>query len=70
MIRRDLHGQGYGKALIKFRMKIIREKYPNTPIIINTAQFTKGFYEKQGFKTKTFKKNGFGSGLDKYTMTA
>jgi ribosomal protein S18 acetylase RimI-like enzyme len=69
MIRRDLHKQGYGKTLTKFRMKAIREKYPNTPIIINTAQFTKGFYEKQGFKTKAFKKNGFGSGLDKYTMT-
>lgn len=70
MIRRDLHGQGYGKALTKFRMKAIREKHPNTPIIINTAQYTKGFYEKQGFRTKVFKKNGFGSGLDRYTMKA
>jgi len=69
MIRRDLHKRGYGKALTTFRVKAIREKYPNTPIIINTAQFTKGFYEKQGFRMKAFEKDGFGSGLDKYTMT-
>ena len=68
MVRRDLHGQGYGKQLTIYRLNAIKSKFPNYIIKIDTSQFTKGFYEKQGFKTQAIEKDGYKPGLDKYLM--
>jgi hypothetical protein len=35
---------------------------------MDTSQFTKGFYEKQGFKVLAIEKDGFKPGLDKYLI--
>jgi predicted GNAT family N-acyltransferase len=68
MVTRHLHGHGYGKILTTYRVNSIQSAYPNTAIKIETSQFSKGFYEKQGFTTLSIEKNGIAQGLDKYTM--
>ena len=70
MIRRDLHGKGYGKKLTRYRLNAIRTEYPNSVIRIDTSQHTQGFYEKQGFKIEAIEKDGYKPGLDKYIMTS
>ena len=69
MVQRDHHGQGYGKQLTIYRLNTIRSKYPNHKIKIDTSQFTKGFYEKLGFKVQNIIKDGYKPGLDTYIMT-
>jgi predicted GNAT family N-acyltransferase len=69
MVRRDLHGQGYGQALTSYRLSVIKTKYPHSTIKIDTSQYSKGFYEKQGFVPQAFEKYGYAPGLDKYVMT-
>lgn len=68
MVRRDLHGCGYGKALTMYRLNDIKDGYFDTAVFIDTSQHTKGFYEKQGFQVQSVEKDGFDQGLDKYNM--
>ena len=68
MVHRDLHGQGYGKALTIYRLDAIRAEHENVSVMIDTSQHTKGFYEKQGFLVQSIEKDGFDQGLDKYFM--
>lgn len=68
MVRKDLHGKGYGKQLTTYRLIAIKSKFPHSPIKIDTSQHTFRFYEKQGFKIQVIEKDGFEAGLDKYTM--
>jgi predicted GNAT family N-acyltransferase len=69
MVRRDLHGQGYGNELTKFRLNAIKAEYPNHTIKIDTSQYSEGFYENRGFIIQDVEKDGFSPGLDKYIMT-
>lgn len=68
LVKRNLHGYGYGKALTTYRLNAIKGKYPGAAILIDTSQHTKGFYEKQGFVVQSIEKDGFEQGLDKYMM--
>ncbi len=68
MVRRDLHGKGYGKALTLYRLDVIKAEYANSSVMIDTSQHTKGFYEKQGFVVQSIEKDGYDQGLDKYMM--
>ncbi len=49
-------------------LNAIKMKYPKSTINIDTSQFTKGFYEKLGFKIQVIEKDGYGPGLDKVLM--
>jgi len=68
MVKRAFHGHGYGKALTRFRLNEIRNDYRGLPIVIDTSQHTKGFYEKRGFMTREIKKDSYEPGLDMYIM--
>ncbi|MCG8575531.1 MAG: GNAT family N-acetyltransferase [Flavobacteriales bacterium] len=68
MVDPKYHSKGIGTELTLFRLKLIREVYPNQHCFIETSQHTKGFYQKMGFQTKNITKNGLGKGLDKYYM--
>ena len=68
MVKREIHGQGYGKKLTLYRLNAIQSAFPDLPVKIDTSQFKKGFYEKQGFKTLAIEKDGYKPGLDKYIM--
>jgi N-acetylglutamate synthase-like GNAT family acetyltransferase len=67
MIHKDLHGQGIGREFGKFRIKEL-QRMTNYRIRLCTSQHTFRFYEKLGFETYKFKKDGFSKGLDRYDM--
>lgn len=68
MVKREYHGQGYGKELTLYRLNEIGTNYPGITVKIDTSQHTMGFYEKQGFVTQEIEKDGYEPGLDKYIM--
>jgi N-acetylglutamate synthase-like GNAT family acetyltransferase len=69
MIGKDYHKQGYGEALLKFRLIKAKENYPGKIIVSNTSQFTEGFFAKYGFKTVYTKDNYWAAGLHLRKMT-
>lgn len=67
MIHQDHHGKGYGTFLSEYRINVLKQN-SRYPIRLCTSQHTKAFYERLGFETYSFKKNGFSEGLDRYDM--
>ncbi|RYX81768.1 GNAT family N-acetyltransferase [bacterium] len=63
MVARQFHGQGIGRAFIRFRINECREAYPNTAIEIETSQHTAPFYEKLGFRTLSIQPDKWGPNL-------
>lgn len=68
MVARDLHGQGFGKALSQHRLQYLHQHHPNRPIVLRTSQHTYPFFEKLGFVVHQMLPDGFGQGMDKYIM--
>lgn len=68
MINRNYHKKGYGKKLLEFRIKKIKELKKKIEIKINTSQHSYGFFLKFGFKVNNIAKDYYGQGLDKYEM--
>lgn len=68
MVLRKLHKKGIGKELFKFRLKDLKEKYPDNGLGLDTSQHTFRFYEKMGGKVLEIVKDGYGEGLHKYEM--
>ena len=68
MIRRDLHGKGYGRTLTRLRVDRARQHPGVREIALNTSQHTVAFYEGLGFRTTRVEKDGYGPGLDRYDM--
>jgi predicted GNAT family N-acyltransferase len=69
MVHAARHGQGIGRTFTAHRLALIRSKYPDAVIRIETSQHTKAFYEKLGFVTVNVIKDGFAKGLDLYAMS-
>lgn len=68
MIHPDYHKKGAGKALLEYRLEVLRSMKNIHTIRVRTAQHTYGFFEKFGFKTTKFEKDFWGPGLDLYEM--
>lgn len=68
MIHSKFHGKGFGKKLTKFRLEHLQDNYPERTIVLRTSQNTYQFFQKMGFSIHSILKNGFGAGMDKYTM--
>tara|TARA_R110002072_G_scaffold237463_8_gene394836 strand:+ start:803 stop:1204 length:402 start_codon:yes stop_codon:yes gene_type:complete len=68
MVHSDHHGKGIGREFTQFRVNKMKELFPKHPAMLETSQFTFGFYEKMGFTIKKIEANGFGGGFDKYSM--
>ncbi|MBB4801735.1 GNAT family N-acetyltransferase [Flavobacterium aquidurense] len=68
MVHKKYHGKGIGLSFSNYRIKELQRKFPNKSYIIETSQHTAKFYEKIGFKLNNIVPNGFGDGIDKYTM--
>ncbi len=68
MVHQADHKKGLGTLLTTFRLKAIVQAFPDWPCCINTSQYTKAFYERHGFVTKSVIVNGFGEGFDDYCM--
>ncbi|MBL3545968.1 GNAT family N-acetyltransferase [Chryseobacterium sp. KMC2] len=68
MIHAGYHGQGMGKLLTQFRLDLLKKKYPDKNLKIETSQHTAEFYKKNGFTIVDIVPDGFAEGIDKYTM--
>ncbi len=68
MIHTSRHRQGWGRRLTLARFSQLSAIVSVKTITLNTSQETIGFYEKLGFRTTAFTPNGYGDGLDRYTM--
>ena len=68
MVRRELHGRGYGRVLTQLLMERVLGDPTVREIALNTSQHTAGFYEGLGFSTTEIEKDGYGPGLDRCEM--
>ncbi len=68
LIHHDFHKKGLGKLLLKFRLEQVQLKYPNTPVFVDTTQFSVGFFEKLRFKTTKFTPDFYALGMHRYDM--
>ncbi len=68
MILKSEQRKGYGKKLFIYRLNYLKKKYPNKTIVLRTSQHTNAFFEKFGFSTVDFTKDGWDQGLDFYEM--
>ena len=68
MVRRDLHGRGWGRRLTLARLNGIESTPGVRAVELRTSQHTEGFYEALGFRTVETRPDGFGPGLDCLVM--
>ncbi len=68
MVKKQSHKTGAGLLLLKYRLKMAREEYPDKIIGIDTSQNTEGFFKKYGFVTTNVVKDYYAIGLDKVSM--
>lgn len=68
MVHSQYHQKGIGKWFTQYRIDLLMKLYPAKTYKVETSQHTAAFYEKNGFKTIEMIPDGFGKGIDKYTM--
>lgn len=68
MVQQSKHGNGYGTALLKFRLMHIQKNFPKHSVILDTSQHTHHFFEKLGFVCWQITEHAYGEGLHRYDM--
>lgn len=68
MVHARHHLKGIGKLFTQYRIDLLKKLYPAKIYKIDTSQHTAAFYEKNGFNIVCIIPDGFGKGIDKYTM--
>ena len=68
MIRGDLHKLGLGRFLLMFRLREITKAGGVQLVSLGTSQRTAPFFEKQGFKVTSTRKDGYAPGVDRVEM--
>jgi ribosomal protein S18 acetylase RimI-like enzyme len=68
MVDRSQHGTGLGKRLLLERLDLICNHSDVSSIVLDTSQYTFGFFEKLGFVTQKITLDGYGAGLHRYDM--
>ncbi len=68
MIHPEFHGKGFGKALLQYRISVLKSLENVTRIIVRTSQMTFPFYQKQGFQLLEIKPDYWAKGFDLYYM--
>lgn len=69
MVANGYHGTGVGRFLLMARLGQICQETRAKRVVLNTSQYTYGFFAKVGFVVNTITKDGFGPGLDDVEMT-
>lgn len=67
-VHKDYHKMGYGEKLLKHRMEQIKLLYPEFPVVIDTTQYSYGFFEKYGFKVTKITNDYYEIGMHRYDM--
>ena len=68
LIHRDYHRQSFGKLLLQFRLKEIRNCFPESSVYLDTTQYSSPFYEKLGFELLSITKDFFETGMHKHEL--
>lgn len=68
MVHNAEHKKGYGTALYTYREGVVKELYPDATIVLDTSQYTYGFFEKLGKRVTKITDDGYGPGLNRYDM--
>jgi ribosomal protein S18 acetylase RimI-like enzyme len=68
MVKNDHHGRGVGRLLLEERLRHIHEDGRFTAVLMNTSQYTLGFFEKYGFETERVIPDGYAPGLHRYEL--
>ncbi len=57
-----------GKHLLLHRLEQIKQLNLNLPIVVDTTQYSFGFFKKHGFKTTKITKDFYEKGMHRYDM--
>ena len=68
MVSRDYHKKGIGRWLLLSRLERLCQDETVFRILLDTSQYTYGFFKKLGFETTKVTKDGYEPGLDTYDM--
>lgn len=68
MVHQDFHKQGFGKALLEYRIEQSRLIFPGIKIALGTTQHSFPFFGKYGFKTVYYEKDHWAKDMDLYQM--
>lgn len=68
LVDKDYHKMGYGEKLLKHRIDQIKLTNPKFPVIIDTTQYSYGFFEKHGFKVTKITHDYYEIGMHRYDM--
>jgi N-acetylglutamate synthase-like GNAT family acetyltransferase len=68
IIHPEFQGKKFGKALLQYRISVLKSLENVTKIIVRTSQMTFLFYQKQGFQLLEVKPNYWAKGFDLYFM--
>lgn len=68
MVERGHHREGYGRALIEYRLKLLAENPGVKRIQVDTSQHNPGFFAKFGFRELQKTADAFAPGLDSHVM--
>jgi ribosomal protein S18 acetylase RimI-like enzyme len=67
-IHKKFHKKGYGEKLLLHRIEEIKRQGTKFPIIIDTTQYSYGFFEKYGFKITKITNDYYEKGMHRYDM--
>jgi len=67
-IHKNEHKKGLGQQLLTYRLALIKQIYSQLPLLIDTTQFSYGFYKKNGFRLLKITKNYYTEGMHRYDM--
>ncbi len=68
LIHSDFHKKGFGEKLLKYRLDQIEQIFPSKSIVIDTTQFSAGFYEKFGFIVTEITNDYYSIGMHRHDM--
>jgi len=68
MIHREHHGEGWGDALLRHRLRMIAREPGFRRVEIETSQFSRGFFARYGFEARKEVVDGFAPGIDLIAM--
>jgi ribosomal protein S18 acetylase RimI-like enzyme len=68
LVDRSQHGRGVGRALLDFRLALLRANADVRVVTLQTSQHTQGFFAKAGFVTDAIIPDHFAPGLHRVDM--
>jgi len=68
MVKQDYHRRGIGKGLLQYRLKVIKDRFPESVIGLDTTQYSAPFFERLGFKTTRITEHFYAPGFHRIDM--